>query len=151
LHIQERKRDLLALAGIFSYVIPVKYPTLLTRFAKVQITYGPSTWAFSRQTSEFGDQLTTYIQECNLDGTTKAVCGMTYSYDTSGSKSASTIITTLSDRQVPFGPVAITSGALKLSNTASCTSTSSAAAATAVSEIYKLMIAPGAAALLMGL
>jgi hypothetical protein len=98
-----------------------------------------------------GEQSTTYIQECNLDGTTKAVCGITYSFDTSGSKTASSTVTTLSGQQVVFGPVAITSGALKLSNEASCTSTSSAAAATAITEIYKLMIVPGAVALLGGL
>ena len=106
---------------------------------------------FSTQTFPIAGESTTYIQACGLDGTTKAVCGLTYSFDTSGSKTASSTVTTLSGHQVVFGPVAITSGALKLANGASCTSTSSAAAATAVREIYKLMIVPGAAALLGGL
>lgn len=122
-------------------------------FAKIQMTYGPSTWVFSSQTFEPGDQSSTFIQACYLDGTTKAVCSMTYSLDTSGSKTASSTTTTLSGHQVVFGPVVITSGARKLSdsNRASCTSTSSAAAATAITKIYKLMIVPGAMALLGGL
>lgn len=75
---------------------------------------------------------------------------MTYGYETNGSKSAHTVSSTLSGHQLVFDPVTVTAGALKLSNQASCTPTSSAAAAaaTAVREVYKLMIVPGAAALL---
>ena len=65
-------------------------------------------------------------------------------------------VTTMSNHGVIFGQVPITAGAGKLMNLASCTQTSTptsssnAAAATAISEVYKLLIVPGAIALLGG-
>lgn len=125
-------------------------------FAKMQVTYGPGTWIFSSQTSQtwYGaNETTTFIQACGLQGTTKAFCSATNIFETSGSKSGWSATTTLSGDEVVFGPVAITAGVVKLSgaNTASCTLANSAAAATAITEVYKLMIIPGAIALLRSL
>ncbi len=59
---------------------------------------------------------------------------------------------TYSGWNIVYGQVAITGGAEKLQNLAACTTTSSgsASASTGISQVYKVVIIPGAAALLAG-
>lgn len=92
------------------------------------------------------------MQTCSLDGTTKAVCSLTESIWGGGGKSTtSTTVTTLTGNALTWWQVPITAGATKLTHPPPCTSSSgSAAAATGFSEVIKIMVIPGAAALLAG-
>ena len=92
----------------------------------------------------------TLIETCSIDGTTAAVCSA-YLAVTSGGKHTKTSSTvTYSGAEVAskFYQVPITAGVQALSTTTSCTG--NAAAPTGVADVYKVLIVPGAAALLAG-
>ena len=57
---------------------------------------------------------------------------------------------TLTGTHVLYAQVPITAGASKMANLGTCTETANAAVATGRSEVYKVLIVPGAAALLAG-
>ena len=98
-------------------------------------------------------------QSCSLAGTTSAVCSVSVSVASPGTHTTSTAIVTLPGSDVPFYRVPITAGASKLNGLGQCTATANApsagsaasstnaAVATGVQR-YKVLVVPGAAALL---
>ena len=90
----------------------------------------------------------TGVQSCSFAGKTEAVCAGTYSGSSAGfaTTTSTTVTVTGVIEQIP-----ITAGASKLSGAGQCTATEdNAAAPTAISEVYKVLVVPVAAALLGG-
>jgi hypothetical protein len=95
----------------------------------------------------------TTIQTCNLKGTTRAICSTTEITQGAGKNLDSTTIgtLTLSGTDVVFASVPVFSGE-RLSHLAACTTSSGIAAVATgtVRELCKVMVVPGAAAVLVG-
>ena len=106
--------------------------------------------------SEVDSAYGTFIEDCKIHGTTRAVCRQTYADSMSGESKTQTFTTTLTGTELNYAQVPITAGANKLAHpkTAACTATSAAAAAPAfprqTAQVYKVLIVPGAAALVAG-
>lgn len=96
----------------------------------------------------------TRIQSCSLDDTTKAVCSITTAVELSGKASTVSQVATFTGTDVIYGQVPIVGGVkqLQASELAACTitSTGGASVATGFSQVYKIVVIPGAAALLAG-
>lgn len=93
-------------------------------------------------------------ETCSLEPTSRAVCSVKVKASVEDNGKTKTVVTSTfegaaaTDRwfQVP-----ITGGAEKLpAATATCTANGNAAAATGLSDLYKVVVVPGAAALLAG-
>jgi len=106
--------------------------------------------------SLIGGAYATYIDACEIEGTTKAVCRQTYGWSESNQSGVQTSTSTLTGSDLIFAQVPITAGAHKLAHpkTAACTAISAAAAVPAfprqTGQVYKVLIVPGAAALVAG-
>jgi hypothetical protein len=135
--------------------LTVSSPKLLdnrffTNLVQVSATYGPAYFEVSTATSISGSEATIVVS-CSLDGTVSAVCANTLKANGGGDNINTQETTTLTDiAQFQF-QVPVTAGASKLSGLPSCTQTPNAApAVTGAVDIYKVLVAPGAAALLAG-
>lgn len=122
--------------------------------AKVIATYGPQSYGLAEvgTTNEPAFNIVTHWNTCSLDGTTKAVCSISVATGNTDDSTTVSSVRTYTGSEVVYGQVAITAGALKLQNLAACTATSSgfASAATGMGQLYKVVVVPGAAALLAG-
>lgn len=113
-------------------------------------TYGSDFYEVSSGISSDGAEVTVSAS-CSLAGTTSAVCVESISLSVDGKQTKTVTTGTLTGAQLPYQQVPITAGASKLAGaTGSCTVSGNAAAATGIREIYKVMVFPGAAALLAG-
>ena len=92
----------------------------------------------------------TVSESCSLDGKTLAVCEASISASANGHHTKTKTTVTRSGNGVHFFQVPITAGANKLKGLASCTNSGNAAAATAITDVYKVLVVPGAAALMAG-
>lgn len=93
----------------------------------------------------------TLLEDCSLAGTTEAVCTASVSLSANGKHTAEQTVVTRTGSDVHYFDVPITAGASKLSNLAACTKSDNAApAATGAVDIIKVLVVPGAAALLAG-
>lgn len=88
--------------------------------------------------------------QCTLTNSKTAICTTGYSSWGAGGGDFYSFSDTLAGENVVFKQIPITAGASKLSNLARCTTTENAAAATGVSEVFKVLIVPGAAAVFAG-
>lgn len=129
---------------------PLDTIAMLTRTHQATATYGKDSYEFSTATSADGVQVT-ISESCSLKGTTQAVCTESFSASGSGTSTASKTTVTLSGDQLHYYQVPVTAGADKLSGNGQCTATGNAAAPTAMSNVYKVVVVPGAAALMAGM
>ena len=92
----------------------------------------------------------TLVESCSLAGTTEAVCSASVYVSADGKHTASSTVSTASGSDF-YAQVPITAGASKISGLGQCTATAgSGAAPTGISEVYKVVVVPAAAALLAG-
>ncbi|KAK5164126.1 uncharacterized protein LTR77_010217 [Saxophila tyrrhenica] len=110
----------------------------------VTATYGPSSYGLSMvgtpsifDGSDGGTVMR--VQTCSLEGTTKAVCSFTTAVELSGKSTATSTIATYTGSDVVYG---YRSASVYLE------SFGMASAATGIGRVYKIIVAPGAAALL---
>jgi hypothetical protein len=116
----------------------------------VSVTYRPGALEVYSSIETDGG-VGTVLLTCSLVGTVSAVCAETLSASVEGQHTEVAATATLKNVAQYQVQVPITAGADKLSGLASCTSTgNAAAAATGAVDIYKVLIVPGAAALLAG-
>lgn len=94
----------------------------------------------------------TFVQTCLLTGSTEAACSASIYASAQGSSTKTTTTTTLTGNELDFHQVPITAGAALLDSTfaaaGTCTTSGNAAAPTGILEVYKVLVVPGAAALL---
>ncbi|KXS94245.1 hypothetical protein AC578_8813 [Pseudocercospora eumusae] len=121
---------------------------------EVTVTQGPSQYVIQYSTSSMG-AIIAFSESCSLNGpsgsASEAVCTDSLFGSVAGQSTATSGTTTLTNMDdFNYAPIPITAGAEKLpSSGASCTATptskAGAAAATSVSEIYKIIVPVGAA------
>ncbi|TKA75438.1 hypothetical protein B0A55_04883 [Friedmanniomyces simplex] len=112
------------------------------------VTEGPTDYQISYATST-GGATGAYTESCSLSGSSYAVCVATLSLSADGTKTAVSTTATASGSQLHYGQFPITAGADKLASaTGSCMASGNAAVPTGVMEVYKVLVAPAAAALM---
>ncbi|KAF7192581.1 hypothetical protein HII31_06090 [Pseudocercospora fuligena] len=120
---------------------------------ELTVTQGPSQYVIQYSTSSMGAVIA-FSQSCSLNGpsgsASEVVCTDSISGSIAGQSTATSGTTTLTNMDdFNYAPIPITAGAEKLpSSGASCTATPTSeagAAATSVSEIYKIIVPVGAA------
>ncbi|KAK5715341.1 hypothetical protein LTR17_016775 [Elasticomyces elasticus] len=113
------------------------------------LTEGPTHHQFSYATSTAG-ATGSYAESCSLSGSSYAVCVVTLSLSAPGTSTHTKTTVTASGTDLHYGQFPITAGAEKLATaTGSCTSSGNAAAPTGVQEVYKVLVAPAAAAVVL--
>ncbi|KAK5175207.1 uncharacterized protein LTR77_000344 [Saxophila tyrrhenica] len=118
--------------------------------AIARATYGPGSFGLSTEAMTSGVRVT-LVEECQLSGTTQAVCTASIGVSANGENTATSSTGTRTGTDVNYFQVPITAGASKL---AACTgsdassSGNAAPAATGAAEVWKVLVVPGAAALL---
>ncbi|KXL48836.1 hypothetical protein M433DRAFT_376628 [Acidomyces richmondensis BFW] len=114
------------------------------------VTEGPTSYQFNYATSTNGAS-GSYTESCSLRGSTYAVCSQSITLSADGTSTATSTTVTASGSDIHYGTFPITAGASKLASaTGSCKSSGNAAAPTGMAEVYKVLVAPAAAAAVLG-
>lgn len=115
--------------------------------AQFLATYGPNSYRSLAQT-QVGVFSGRTLFECSFEATTSAVCTVSASNVLNGYHTAtSTTFTATGAAELGYHQIPVTAGASKLFPSEACKASANVAMPTGVVDVYKVLVVPGAAAL----